>query len=757
MRFVRFVCLFVILGSAMLAAQSNPVPLINQPLVPETVAPGSGGFTLTVNGTGFGPNAAVYWNGSIRSTSVLSGSTMQAQITASDVANVGTGWVTAANPGEAFSNVVYLPIRESALGLGFLQKNPIISDTGPVVLGDFNNDGKLDVVVADQLTIKVFLGKGNGTFGSPITTTSNIRVARLAAGDFNGDGILDLVVLGSVGGNNDRMAVLLGNGDGTFSQKQSFDGPSHSSYMSVADFNGDGNLDLYVGGNDHYGGPYFEILLGNGDGTFRVGGGGNFDCGEGPPAIGDFNGDGLLDIAAIDTCDEVVDVFLNSGNGFQGRVSYPLPTFGGSSLAAADLNGDGKLDLVTDGVSVLLGNGDGTFSDDGGVLSGGSGSVNVGDFNGDGNLDVAAGLSMLLGNGDGTFQSPLMFAGLFPNQAVSMGDINGDGKLDLIGAVANTTLSLFVQVRVYLTPVYFNFGTQNIGTTSPPQTASLTNFDANPLIITGINISGTNSKDFAQTNNCGTGLPPNGSCQIQVTFTPSLAGQENASLNVSYHNSGTLSMPLSGVGENLVFTVTLTPPSLTYPVQLVGTTSSPQTATLTNTGNQPVTITNISSTSPFSETNNCPASLPVGSACQIQVVFTPTNPGTVKGTLSVTDNAQGSPQTVSLSGIGKIVKLAPSSINFGNQKVGTTSVPIPITLTNVGTVSLSISQIAIKGTDPADFAQTNNCGTSVPPQGQCKITVTFTPTAIGHRSARVSVRDTGGGSPQTVPLSGTGT
>jgi len=465
MRPVRFVYLFVLLGSTMLTAQPNPVPFINQPLVPETVAPGSGGFTLTVNGTGFRPNAAVYWNGSIRSTTVLSGSTMQAQITAADVANVGTGWVTAANPGGAFSNVVYLPVRDSALGLGFLQKNPITSDTGPFVLGDFNNDGKLDVAVANGTIIEIFLGKGNGTFKSPISTTSEIRVAHLAVGDFNGDGRLDLVILGSLGSSNRRLAVLLGKGDGTFTQKQSFDGPPHSFILSVADFNGDGNLDLYVGAGDKDG-PFFEVLLGNGDGTFKGGGGDFFDCGEGPPAIGDFNGDGLLDIAAIDTCDEVVDVFINSGNGFQSRVSYPIYEFRGNNLATADLNGDGKLDLVTDGVSVLLGNGDGTFIDGGGVLSGGSGSVNVGDFNGDGNLDVAAGLSMLLGNGDGTFQSPLMFAGLYPNQAVSMGDINGDGKLDLIGADESTNLFVFLQVRVYLTPVALNFGTQNIGTTS---------------------------------------------------------------------------------------------------------------------------------------------------------------------------------------------------------------------------------------------------------------------------------------------------
>jgi Abnormal spindle-like microcephaly-assoc'd, ASPM-SPD-2-Hydin len=110
-----------------------------------------------------------------------------------------------------------------------------------------------------------------------------------------------------------------------------------------------------------------------------------------------------------------------------------------------------------------------------------------------------------------------------------------------------------------------------------------------------------------------------------------------------------------------------------------------------------------------------------------------------------------------LSGVGTIVKLSPTSVNFGDQKVGTSSVPIPITLTNVGSVTLSISQIAIQGADAGDFSQTNNCGTSVPALGECTITVTFTPVAKGKRTAMVSITDNGGASPQTVQLSGTGT
>ena len=143
----------------------------------------------------------------------------------------------------------------------------------------------------------------------------------------------------------------------------------------------------------------------------------------------------------------------------------------------------------------------------------------------------------------------------------------------------------------------------------------------------------------------------------------------------------------------------------------------------------------------------------------IQVVFKPSKRGASKGTFVVKDNAEGSPQTVALSGtgIGTDVALSPNSVDFGNQEVGTSSVRIPVTLSNLGEITLEIKQIAIKGADPNDFSQTNNCGSSVPPKGKCTITVTFTPTAKGARSANVSISDNDPTSPQTVPLSGNGT
>jgi hypothetical protein len=204
-------------------------------------------------------------------------------------------------------------------------------------------------------------------------------------------------------------------------------------------------------------------------------------------------------------------------------------------------------------------------------------------------------------------------------------------------------------------------------------------------------------------------------------------------------------------------TVTLTPPSLKFSTQLVGTTSPPQTATLTNTGSVAVNISNISTTGAFTETNNCPSSLPVSGSCQIKAEFAPKTRGPAAGQLAVTDDAQGSPQTVALSGTGTVVVLSTLDVNFGNQKVGTKSVPAPVKLTNIGKVALTISQIAIRGADPEDFSQTNNCGNSVPAGGSCTIKVTFTPQAKGQRSGSLQISDNGGGSPQKVALSGNGT
>jgi hypothetical protein len=521
-------------------------------------------------------------------------------------------------------------------------------------------------------------------------------------------------------------------------------------------------IDLYIAGIGKY--TYdFQIFLGNGDGTFAttpIYEGSD----SGDPAIGDFNRDRILDLAVPSGSD--VDVYLGNGDGtFQSPVTY-FPTNGVfNSIVAADVNGDGTLDLITDGVSILLGRGDGTFINNGGE-SGVSIGYNllVGDFNGDGKLDVgfqapeSGEIALLLGNGDGTFQNPLTF--MEPGTSdyfsiLALGDFNNDGKLDLVGS--STKPAVFLQGPVILSPSNLNFGNQQVDTTSAPQPVTLTNVGSTTLTITKIGFTGTNAGDFNQKNNCGSHVKAGGNCTINVTFRPQAQGARSASLSVSYLGPGSpVMVALSGTGTAAP-TVTLTPSKLSFPVQLIGTKSSAQTATLSNAGTVAVTISNIATGAAFGQTNNCPASLAVNTSCQIEVSFQPSAKGPASGKLSVTDDATGSPQTVALSGTGTMVKLSPIGLSFGDQKVGTKSSPISVHLTNEGTTTLSISQIAITGTDPNDFSQTNNCDGRVPAGGSCTIEVTFQPTATGRRSAKLAVSDDGGGSPQDVPLAGTGT
>jgi len=755
----------------MVLAQTNPVPFVSQILDPASVQPGGKAFVLTVNGTGFASTAVINWNGSPILTSVESASRLTARISAAKVRKAGTASITVTNPGPGggTSNVVYLPIRQLFSTVAMASSSPTCCTA--LTVGDFNNDGKLDIATGSDYPnqeIYVWLGNGNGSFQNAISTPSPFyhQFVMLAA-DFNGDGRLDLAVSDVEG----DTGIFLGKGDGTFTQVDVLTGyPSEPAFIGDGDFNGDGKLDLYVvrfGSSQ----SQFELYLGNGDGTFQATQPVNIPTSFGSDGIGDFNGDGFLDLAMGDGATGSINVLLGNGDGtFQPPVAYPAG-YGGASVTAADMNGDGKLDLVTysqNGVAILLGKGDGTFTLAGDVEFVADTTFNdikVGDFNGDGFPDVAVFYSaysespgevvLFLGNGDGTMQGPMPFASL---QAVGyglgfgMGDFNGDGLLDLV----SNDGTLYLQMPVSVSPSSLAFGDQAIGTTSAPQAVTLTNLKPSALKINGIGIGGTDSNDFSETNKCGKSLPAHGSCQIEVAFSPQATGYLYASLNVAFRGTGSpLTVPLDGTG--VTATVSLAPQKLGFSTQLIGTASSPQPTTLTNTGTGAVNISSISTKGPFSQTNDCPASLPAGTNCDILVRFDPHVKGEAKGTLSVSDDATGSPQEVSLSGVGTVVTFSPQGVNFGDQKVGTSSPPVPVTLFNKGGTTLSITQINITGINSGDFAQKNNCRQSVPAHGHCTITVTFTPTATGQRSGAVSVFDDGGGSPQAVPLAGTGT
>jgi FG-GAP-like repeat len=249
---------------AVTAMAQNPVPFIDQPLVPDATAPGSAGFTLTVNGAGFLTTSVVNWNGSPRATSFVSRSRLTATILATDIATASTAAVTVVNPspGGGTSVPQFFSISVPVGSVSFLPAVAYAAGAGcanSVAVADVDGDGKPDLVVALGCRlgsiglVTVMLGNGDGTFQAAVTYSSGgANASSVAVADVNGDGKPDLVLangctygadcpLGGVVG------VLLGNGDGTFQAALTFnsggDGSS-GSYLAIADVNGDGKPDL---------------------------------------------------------------------------------------------------------------------------------------------------------------------------------------------------------------------------------------------------------------------------------------------------------------------------------------------------------------------------------------------------------------------------------------------------------------------------------------------------------------------------------
>jgi hypothetical protein len=203
--------------------------------------------------------------------------------------------------------------------------------------------------------------------------------------------------------------------------------------------------------------------------------------------------------------------------------------------------------------------------------------------------------------------------------------------------------------------------------------------------------------------------------------------------------------------------------SLTFGNQGTGTTSVSQLVTLSNTGNAMLTITGIGTSANFGQSNNCAGSVAASGSCTLNVTFSPAAAGVLSGTLTITDNSNGttgSRQTVTLSGNGAafLVSLSASSLNFASQVAETSSTAQTETITNEGTTNLAISTASIGGTNAGDFANSaDTCtGTSVAPNGSCAVSVTFTPATTGNRSASLNFATSASGSLPTVSLAGLG-
>ncbi len=552
---------------------------------------------------------------------------------------------------------------------------------------------------------------GTGSAFAQFETRSTFPVSgapySAVVGDFNGDGVPDLAVLAFLGG---QVAVALGNGDGTFSKPTYYNALASS--LAAGDFRNDGILDLALTDNLS---NNLQVMLGNGNGTF--GPSSYYSTPDFPNliAVGDFNNDGKLDVLTVDQSGycPCMSVLLGNGDGtFQAPI-ITQPPGPAAAIGLGDFNGDGNLDVVTAGqfgssndIGILYGNGDGTFTD-GPIYQASTSpqSVAVADFNGDHILDLAVAnaiggsVEILLGNGDGTFRYGPVYAAYFPVDIQAV-DLNGDGKLDLA-----------YESGVYSTVA--NVLTGNGDGTFRRGGSYQIGFES---VLFSADLNGDGQPDFILLNYLGN----------QV---------------VIWLNTGAVSFS------------PMTP--LTFGAQVIGS-NTPQTVTLTNNGRKKLSIQSITLSGPFSKTSTCGSSVAPHASCTLTVTFSPTTTGVKSGLISIVDSASSKPQAIELIGAGTVVAITPTQLTFPAQKVGTKSVPQAVTVTNTASTTLNIQKISIEGLDSLDFAEGNTCGSTLGAGTSCRIWVAFDPTKTGTRTATLGITDSGGGSPQQVSLSGTG-
>lgn len=338
-------------------------------------------------------------------------------------------------------------------------------------------------------------------------------------------------------------------------------------------------------------------------------------------------------------------------------------------------------------------------------------------------------------------------AGLLLSGGVLYGTTSLGGEYS-DGTVFSTPVGSTGAPAVTLSVASLSFGSVAVNTTSAVKTVTVTNSGTATLDISSI----APSSDFAvSSTTCGATVAVGKNCKVSLTFTPTEVGAVTGTLTFNDNASNTpQTVALSGTG---IAPATLTPASATFASETVGSTTAAKTFTLTN--NQTVALTSIASstTGDFAvSATTCTTSLAAKGKCTISVTFTPTAPGTLTGTLQVTDSASTSPQTSSLTGTGAVAAtLTPATETYAAQTVGTTSAAKTLTLTNKQAVALTSIAISTSG----DFAvSATTCTSSLAAKGTCTISVTFTPPTTGTLTGALEVADSAGS--QTSSLTGTG-
>jgi hypothetical protein len=367
--------------------------------------------------------------------------------------------------GSGFQGTLNVLLGSGRGTFGSALTHPTGSTPSSLVVGDVNGDGQPDVVTASESggTVSVLVGKGEGRFAANLDYTVGKQPVAVALGDLDGDGSLDIVTANAAPNDTSiaTASVLLGKGDGTFATKRDFVSANDPRSLALGDLNGDGRLDIVTTNAKPYGSGTVNVLFGKGDGTFASTTA--FQAGYATQgiALGDLNNDGVLDMVATNTGFEYngsLTILTGEGDGtFSSSAGLSMGD-GASSVVLGDLNDDGVVDIVVaggqmSGVAVMLGMGDGTFAKKVGraISAERANSLALGDLNGDGWLDVITTdgnpgmITVLFGQGDGTLSPSLNVA--FDTRAQALADLNGDGRLDVIGLTASGVTVLLSSCR----------------------------------------------------------------------------------------------------------------------------------------------------------------------------------------------------------------------------------------------------------------------------------------------------------------------
>jgi hypothetical protein len=561
-------------------------------------------------------------------------------------------------------------------------------------------------------------------FAPPTTFPVGLGPVSIATGDFNGDSDPDLAVANISAA---TVSVLLGAAGGDFGAQTTFIVGAKPWSLATDDFNGDGDPDLVTANANS---DNVSVLLGGAGGGFGTPTKFPVAAGSAPSfvATGDFNGDGDPDLAVTSMADDSDDVSVllgGAGGSFGPRTSLPVGA-PQNSFGIGDFNGDGDPDLAVANrsnpqISVLLGGAGASFGAPTEYYNVPAipTSVAVGDFNGDTDPDLAVAtyfslVSVLLGGPGGSFGAQT--ANQVPGgaAAVDLGDFNGDADPDL--AVANNSSNA---VSVLLGGAGGSFGAA----------------DSTP-------VSGEN----------GAGDAAVGDFNADADADPDLAVA---------NYTGIVSVLLNS-------RVSLDPGSLTFPPTVAGGGSERQTVVLTNDRAADLSVSNVAlagadaGSFATSEDTCSGATVAPGGTCHVRVRFRPVRVGDHGARLEFTDDAVGGVQSAPLSGTGTPqVRVSPNPVYFGSRPDSTTSGPQSVSLVNLGVNKVVVSGVALTGADAGSFRKPpefDKCsGSTVPVGGWCNVVVRFRPDGVGSKSAVLEFTDDALGSPHRVTLVGTGT